>query len=61
MAILKNPGDNNCRNYGSFEEKKYRSFLNTIFAIMAILKKIQLTADDNVEIVEKKTYMSTSW
>ena len=22
MAILKNPGDINCRNYGNFEDKK---------------------------------------
>ena len=67
MAILKNPGDINCRNYGNFEDKKYRnpfssqlsqlwqfwrqkiygSLFITIAAIMAILKKIQLTPDDS--------------
>ena len=46
MAILKNPGDNNCRNYVNFE-KKYGSLSSTIVAIMAILKKIQLTPDDS--------------
>ena len=39
MAILKNPGDINCRNYGNFEDKKiYGSLFITIVAIMAILK-----------------------
>ena len=48
MAILKNPGDINCRNYGNSEDKKiYGSLFITIFAIMAILKKIQLTPDDS--------------
>ena len=48
MAILKNPDDINCRNYGNSEDKKiYGSLFITIFAIMAILKKIQLTPDDS--------------
>ena len=48
MAILKNPGDINCRNSGNFEDKKiYGSLFLTIAAIMAILKKIQLTPDDS--------------
>ena len=39
MAILKNPGDINCHNYGNFEDKKiYGSLFITIVAIMAILK-----------------------
>ena len=48
MAILKNPGDINCCNYGNSEDKKiYGSLSITIVAIMAILKKIQLTPDDS--------------
>ena len=48
MAILKNPGDINCRNYGNSEDKKiYGSLSITIVAIMAILKKVQLTPDDS--------------
>ena len=48
MAILKNPGDINCRNYGNFEDKTiYGSLFITIAAIMAILKKVQLTPDDS--------------
>ena len=42
------PFHHNCRNYGNFEDKKiYGSLFITIAAIMAILKKIQLTPDDS--------------
>ena len=58
MAILNNPCDINCRNYGNFEEKKiYGSLFIITVVIMAILEKIQLTPDNsnccNVAIVEK--------
>ena len=56
-----NPGDNNCRNCGNSEKswwqqlsqlcqfwkKKYGSLSSTIVAMMAFLKKIQLTPDDS--------------
>ena len=58
MAILKNPGDINCRNYGNFEDKKYTDpFSSQLLQLWQFWKRynwLLMTAIVAiVEIVEK--------